>query len=175
MEPLSISQVHLTFFLRDAGKDEPTGLGLAWVPCSHRILEQLCLALTDFEARSPLSLNSWPPRFQIPNASPGKICQCSICLLWFCNLFCKIVRHKPAWAYLKFLIFGAPVSSRTQRTKVRPWSLTGRQGIQHSYIDPRKWRCTGSVCCLWATYTRKYMVKHQSKGEEKQSCLFHCG
>ena len=40
------------------------------------------------------------------------------------------------WAYLKFLIFGAPVSSRTQRTKVRPWSLTGRQGKQHSYIDP---------------------------------------
>ena len=98
-----------------------------------------------------------------------------ICLLRFCHLFCKIVRHNPPWAYLKFLIFGAPVSSRTQRTKVRPWSLTGRQGIQHSYIDPRKWRCTGSVCCLWATYTRKYMVKHQSKGEEKQSCLFHCG
>ena len=75
MEPLSISQVHLTFFLRDAGKDEPTGLGLAWVPCNHRILEQHCLALTDFEARSPLPLNSWPPWFQIPNASPGKICQ----------------------------------------------------------------------------------------------------
>ena len=98
-----------------------------------------------------------------------------IWLLRFWHLFCKIVRHNPPWAYLKFLIFGAPVSSRTQRTKVRPWSLTGRQGIQHSYIDPRKWRCTGSVCCLWATYTRKYMVKHQSKGEEKQSCLFHCG
>ena len=69
MEPLSISQVHLTFFLRDAGEDEPTGLGLAWV-----LLEQHCLALTDFEARSPLPLNSWPPWFQIPKASPGKIC-----------------------------------------------------------------------------------------------------
>ena len=59
-----------------------------------------------------------------------------ICLLRFCHLFCKIVRHNPPWAYLKFLIFDAPISSRTQRTKVRPWSLTGRQGKQHSYIDP---------------------------------------
>ena len=55
MEPLSISQVHLTFFLRGAGIDEPTGLPnraglrLVWVPCNHRILEQHSLALTDFE------------------------------------------------------------------------------------------------------------------------------
>ena len=57
-----------------------------------------------------------------------------ICLLRFCHLFCKIVRRKPAWAYLKFLIFGAPVSSRTQRTKVRPWSLTGRQGAHTAQL-----------------------------------------
>ena len=50
------------------------------------------------------------------------------------KVFCKIVRHKPAWAYLKFLIFGAPVSSRTQRTKVRPWSLTGRQGAHTAQL-----------------------------------------
>ena len=76
MEPLSISQVHLRFLLRGAGIDEPTGLpkrawfALAWVmPWNRRMLEQHCLA------HSPLSLNSWPPRFQIPKASPGKVCK----------------------------------------------------------------------------------------------------
>ena len=55
MEPLSISQVHLTFFLRDVGIEEPTGLpNRACVSmgasCNHRILEQHSLALTEFEA-----------------------------------------------------------------------------------------------------------------------------
>ena len=132
MEPLSISQVHLTFFLRDVGIEEPTGLpNRACVSmgasCNHRILEQHSLALTEFEALKHVVPFRWivgPPWFQIPNARR------------FCHLSCKKVRHNPPWAYLKFLIFDAPISSRTQRTKVRPWSLTGRQGKQHSYIDP---------------------------------------
>ena len=130
MEPLSISQVHLTFFLRDVGIEEPTGLpNRACVSmgasCNHRILEQHSLALTDFEVLKHVVPFRWivgPPWFQIPNARR------------FCHLSCKKVRHNPPWAYLKFLIFGAPVSSRTQRTKVRPWSLTGRQGAHTAQL-----------------------------------------
>ena len=42
MEPLSISQVHLTFFLRDVGIDEPTGL-------PNRSCVSMNGALIDFE------------------------------------------------------------------------------------------------------------------------------
>ena len=52
MEPLSISQVHLTFFFMDAGIGKTTGLP-----------NGACVSISD-----------WHPRFQIPNASPGKIC-----------------------------------------------------------------------------------------------------